>query len=97
MGNPAWWYRLNPRAIWNVTRLMNERGPLRVTSAYRTVAHNDQVGGVKGSRHTRGQAVDLVGTELAMRRAAALARELGAVEVLVHDTGTGRHLHVAWE
>lgn len=95
--DPWWWKHLNPRAIWNVTRLLNEAGPLVVTSAYRTVTHNARVHGVPGSRHTLGQAVDLFGTERVMRRAAALARELGAVEVIIHDTGSGLHLHVAWE
>ena len=33
--------------------------PLIVTSGFRTLAHNDQVGGVDGSAHTEGYAADL--------------------------------------
>lgn len=94
--NPWWWYRLTPEAIWGTTRLMNERGPLVVTSAYRTVAHNTRVHGVPGSGHTLGVCTDLVGTRATMRSAAELARRLGARQVLIHDTGSGLHLHVDW-
>lgn len=34
--------------------------PIRVTSGYRTVQHNADVGGVPNSEHTRGRAADLV-------------------------------------
>jgi uncharacterized protein YcbK (DUF882 family) len=32
--------------------------PFKVNSAYRSVTHNDKVGGVKGSAHTFGYAID---------------------------------------
>lgn len=33
--------------------------PLRITSGYRTLAHNKKVGGVRNSAHRRGRAVDI--------------------------------------
>ena len=33
--------------------------PFKITSGYRTEAHNKKVGGVKGSSHTKGCAVDI--------------------------------------
>lgn len=42
----------------NGTRHMSEM-PFIVTSGYRTKAHNKKVGGVNGSSHTKGLAVDI--------------------------------------
>ena len=39
--------------------------PLKITSGYRCEAHNKDVGGVKDSTHTKGQAVDVQATNLA--------------------------------
>jgi uncharacterized protein YcbK (DUF882 family) len=37
-------------------------GPVTVTSGYRTPEHNATVGGIEGSQHTKGQAVDIITT-----------------------------------
>lgn len=47
--------------------------PLVVTSGYRTPAHNAKVGGVAGSSHTKGLAVDLRALTDAQKRAIAKA------------------------
>ena len=36
--------------------------PIRITSGYRTEQHNEAVGGVEGSSHTKGLAVDMACT-----------------------------------
>jgi hypothetical protein len=75
---------------------------LRHTSGYRDPAHNAAVGGVPNSAHTRKDkkgrpaAEDYVGSESAMQKAAKEARRRGAKQVLVHDAGSGRHLHIEW-
>lgn len=51
--------------------------PLRVTSAYRTPAHNAAVGGAPNSQHVQGQAVDFVVDGLDCRTV------YGAVEALI--------------
>jgi uncharacterized protein YcbK (DUF882 family) len=65
---------------------------LRVTSTYRTPAHNARVGGVPASLHTRRRAVDLAGTFSQQHAAVLLARRLGAVEAI----NEGDHAHLAW-
>jgi hypothetical protein len=72
---------------------------MRLTSGYRDAARNKRAGGVANSYHMRtgnSGAVDLVGTVQEMERAAALATQLGAKEVLEHNAGSGQHLHLAW-
>lgn len=75
---------------------------LKNTSGYRSPEHNAAVGGVPNSAHTRKDkkgrpaAEDFVGSEGAMQKAARAARRRGARQVLVHDAGSGRHLHVEW-
>lgn len=57
--------------------------PLRVLSAYRTLAHNAAIGGAKNSQHVQGRALDLrppVGwTPMDL---AAIAREIEAIRGL---------------
>jgi uncharacterized protein YcbK (DUF882 family) len=38
---------------------MYAQTPFKITSGYRSEAHNKKVGGVKGSSHTKGVAVDI--------------------------------------
>jgi hypothetical protein len=70
---------------------------LRVTSGYRTPAHNAAVGGVPNSLHTHGSASDPGAIDFVPPSAAALAavKKAGfAKEAMIHDAGSGRHLHV---
>ena len=75
---------------------------LRVSSTYRTPAQNAAAGGVPNSSHTRGTpsnpgAIDLVGSGGAMQAASRYAAErLGPIENLIHDAGSGLHLHLAF-
>lgn len=68
---------------------------LTFTSGLRDPAHNASVGGAKNSKHLTGQATDFVGTEDEMQAAASWAKARGA-KVLVHNSGSGRHLHIEW-
>jgi len=71
---------------------------LSVTSSYRTPQHNAEVGGVPGSYHTKGLAFDFVGSGAQMAQARAWAAKHPEMfqEVLVHDAGSGLHLHLAF-
>lgn len=70
----------------------------QLTSGYRTAEHNASVGGVSNSEHTKGNAVDIylgdnVDEAQANKALSYFKQYFG--EVLFHDAGTGRHLHLA--
>lgn len=70
-----------------------------ISSAYRTPEHNREVGGVEGSYHTKGDAVDIVLPDgITDEQAQAVRKrfeDTGAFEdVLFHDVGSGYHLHL---
>lgn len=74
-----------------------------ITSGFRTVEHNAEIGGVKGSLHTKGQAVDVVlpkGVTAEQFRAAIEKAGLPVTEFLVEKRGdphsTGDHIHWGW-
>lgn len=69
---------------------------LRVSSGYRDPDRNRRVGGSPTSYHLTGRAADFVGTSADMNAAAAYARANGAREVLIHNAGSGVHLHIGW-
>lgn len=76
-----------------------EKFNLRVTSTWRSIQHNQDVGGVDNSWHTKGTllkpaATDWVGSETDMAGAQAwLKANVRPAETLIHDVGSGRHLH----
>lgn len=71
---------------------------MQLTSGYRTPEHNASVGGVEGSKHTTGEALDIyLGDNLSKEQQAALKGAFSSSfgEVLFHDAGSGYHLHLA--
>lgn len=88
-------YRYDSGVIGKMQALSSQFG-LKPSSGYRDPAHNARVGGVANSNHLTGRAGDFSGSSSAMNRGAAWARAQGAREVLIHNAGSGNHLHVAW-
>lgn len=76
--------------------------PVKITSAYRTAAHNAKVGGVRNSYHTKGMAADIVVSGVSAKRVAQFAETLSCGGIgwyeskkFVHiDTRQGR---VCWK
>jgi zinc D-Ala-D-Ala carboxypeptidase len=54
------------------------KSPLIITSGYRCFAHNQRVGGAKGSQHVFGVAADIVSKRLTPKELAALANQVPA-------------------
>jgi hypothetical protein len=75
---------------------MSSRFPgLRLSSGYRDPQHNARVNGVKNSYHLTGRAADFSGSAKDMQEGAAWAKANGG-RVLIHNAGSGQHLHVSW-
>lgn len=84
--------------------LLGAHPGLTLTSGRRSAARNRRVGGVEGSWHLFGRAVDATGPLPLLQYAAETAWRqrlgpscTGPEEVLLEYSGTSRqHLHVAW-
>lgn len=83
-------------SIVDRVRYIAETFNLRVSGGYRSPERNADVNGVPNSRHLTGRAADFVGTRANMEAGLNWARANGAVEGLIHNAGSGTHLHVAW-
>lgn len=82
--------------IVSKVKYIKETFGLRVSGGYRTEERNREVGGAANSYHLTGRAADFVGSQTQMQAALRWARTSGAKEALIHDAGSGTHLHVAW-
>lgn len=69
---------------------------LRFSSGYRDPAHNQRVNGSPTSWHLKGRALDWSGPAQYMQAAKQWALQNGAREAMIHNAGSGTHLHVAW-
>lgn len=96
---------LTPHAALHAAVVMAGVGGLTITSGRRSLERNRAVGGVSGSFHLSGRAVDFSGPAVRLYAAAGYARATrvsasctGPEEVLVHSVakGGGLHLHCAW-
>jgi hypothetical protein len=83
-------------AVVDKIRHIDNSFDLRLSGGYRTTERNRQVNGSPTSYHLSGRAADFVGSATEMRRAADWAKNNGAKEILIHNAGSGTHLHVAW-
>lgn len=87
-------YEFDP-GFASYVKQINEAFPgLRVASGYRDPERNRQVNGVPNSMHLTGRAVDFSGSARDMQNAAGFAESLG-LRYLIHDAGSGMHLHVS--
>jgi len=71
--------------------------PVTITSPYRCPTHNSRpsVGGAPGSRHTKGDAADIVVKGIAPRVVAQYAESIGILGIGLYETGTdGYFVHI---
>lgn len=69
--------------------------PITITSGYRCATHNANVGGATGSRHTKGQAADIVVSGVKPAEVAAYAESIGVLGIGLYETNSdGYFVHV---
>lgn len=60
--------------------------PITINSGYRCATHNKRVGGATGSRHTKGQATDIVVSGIKPAEVAKYAESIGILGIGLYDT-----------
>lgn len=65
--------------------------PITITSAYRCAIHNRNVGGATGSRHSKGQAADIVVRDVAPAEVAKYAESIGVLGIGLYETSKDGH------
>ena len=69
--------------------------PITITSAYRCITHNSNVGGATGSRHSKGDAADIVVKGVTPRVVAQYAESIGILGIGLYETQSdGYFVHI---
>lgn len=65
--------------------------PITITSGYRCTTHNKNIGGATGSRHTKGDAADIVVSGITPAEVAQYAESIGIKGIGLYETNTDGH------
>lgn len=69
--------------------------PITITSGYRCPTHNSRVGGETGSRHSKGQAADIVVSGVKPKLVAQYAESIGIMGIGLYETSfDGHFVHI---
>ena len=69
--------------------------PITITSGYRCPTHNKRIGGATGSRHSKGDAADIVVSGVSPREVAKYAESIGVKGVGLYETASdGYFTHI---
>lgn len=69
--------------------------PISITSPYRCPTHNSRIGGAAGSRHSRGDAADIVVKGISPRTVAQYAESIGILGIGLYETANdGYFVHI---
>ena len=78
---------INPELIKYLQKIREHfNAPITITSAYRCLTHNSRVGGATGSRHTKGDAADIVVKGVSPREVAKYAESIGIKGIGLYET-----------
>ena len=78
---------INPELVKYLQKIREHfNAPITITSGYRCLTHNSRVGGATGSRHTKGDAADIVVKGVAPREVAKYAESIGIKGIGLYET-----------
>ena len=88
--------KLNINLLLKLEELRKLTGPLIINSGYRSVSYNASVGGIKNSEHIKGNAADVVATNMSPGKVYYIADKLfsgvGKYNTFTHvDVGINRY------
>ena len=83
---------VNPKLVEYVQKIRDHFGKsITVTSGYRCPIHNKRIGGATGSRHSKGDAADIVVSGIAPREVAKYAESIGIKGIGLYETNADGH------
>ena len=87
---------INPELVKYLQKIREHfNAPITITSGYRCLTHNSRVGGATGSRHTKGDAADIVVKGIAPREVARYAESIGVKGIGLYETSAdGFFVHI---
>lgn len=87
---------VNEKLIEYLEKIRNHfNAPITITSPYRCPTHNSRIGGAVGSRHSKGDAADIVVKGVAPRDVAKYAESIGIMGIGLYETASdGYFVHI---
>ena len=83
---------INPKLVEYVQKIRDHFGKsITVTSGYRCPTHNKRIGGATGSRHSKGDAADIVVSGVAPKEVAKYAESIGIKGIGLYETNADGH------
>jgi peptidoglycan hydrolase-like protein with peptidoglycan-binding domain len=87
---------IDPKLVVYLQAIREHFGkPITITSGYRCQKHNSRVGGASGSRHTKGEAADIIVSGVAPREVAKFAESIGVKGIGCYESAAdGYFVHI---
>lgn len=83
---------INPQLVVYLQKIRDHfNAPITITSGYRCLTHNRNVGGATGSRHSKGDAADIVVKGHTPREVAQYAESIGIKGIGLYETNSDGH------
>lgn len=83
---------INEKLVEYLTKIREHFGAtITITSGYRCARHNANVGGATGSRHSKGDAADIVVSGVTPREVAKYAESIGIMGIGLYETSSDGH------
>lgn len=83
---------IDPQLVTYLEKIREHFGkPITISSGYRCATHNKNVGGATGSRHSKGDAADIVVSGITPAEVAKYAESIGVLGIGLYETNSDGH------